>query len=109
MTVQMIEVKLCETKKKKPESSQLEFGRVFTDHMFIAEYTDGQGWSNHRIVPYEPITLDPAAIVFHYGQTVFEGLKAYLSKEGAVRLFSSRTKHAKNEPVECATLYAANR
>ena len=75
------------TKKKKPESSQLEFGRVFTDHMFVADYTEGQGWSDHRIVPYEPITLDPAAVVFHYGQTVFEGLKAYLSKDGVVRLF----------------------
>jgi branched-chain amino acid aminotransferase len=87
MTVQMIDVKLCVTKKQKPESSQLEFGRVFTDHMFVADYTEEHGWGDHRIVPYEPIMLDPAAVVFHYGQTVFEGLKAYLSKDGAVRLF----------------------
>ena len=55
--------------------------------MFIADYIEGEGWINNRIVPYEPITLDPAAIVFHYGQTVFEGLKAYMSKDGKVRLF----------------------
>ena len=87
MTVQTIEVKLSESKKQKPVSSQLEFGREFTDHMFIADYTEEQGWTDHRIVPYEPLTLDPAAIIFHYGQTVFEGLKAYLSIDGTIRLF----------------------
>ena len=87
MTVQTIELKLSESKKQKPLSDQLQFGKVFTDHMFIADYTEGQGWANHRIVPYEPLTIDPAAIIFHYGQTVFEGLKAYLSKEGKIRLF----------------------
>ncbi len=97
MTVKMIEVKLSNTKKKKPESSQLEFGRVFTDHMFITEYTEGQGWSNHRIVPHAPITLDPSAIVFHYGQTVFEGLKAYLSRDGEVRLFPEQNMRRMNQ------------
>jgi len=87
MTKKPIEINLSETKKQKPESSQLEFGRVFTDHMFIADYTEGQGWTDHRIVPYEPLAIDPAAIIFHYGQTVFEGLKAYLSKDGKIRLF----------------------
>ena len=87
MTVKMIEVKLNETKKGKPETSQLAFGTVFTDHMFVADYIEGQGWNGHSIVPYEPLTLDPAAVVFHYGQTVFEGLKAYVTNDGAVRLF----------------------
>ena len=87
MTKQLIDIKLSGTKKQKPESSQLEFGRIFTDHMFIADYTVEQGWTDHRIVPYEPLAIDPAAIIFHYGQTVFEGLKAYLSKDGKIRLF----------------------
>lgn len=87
MTVQTIELKLSESKKQKPLADQLEFGKVFTDHMFIADYTVETGWTDHRIVPYEPLSIDPAAIIFHYGQTVFEGLKAYLSKEGKVRLF----------------------
>ena len=87
MTTQTIQITLSESKKEKPVSDQLEFGRVFTDHMFIADYTEGEGWADHRIVPYEPLKLDPAAIIFHYGQTVFEGLKAYLVKDGTVRLF----------------------
>src|SRR5699024_11501654 len=66
---------------------KLEFGRTFTDHMFIMDYTKGTGWHDPRIVPYEPLTLDPAAITFHYGQTVFEGLKAYRTKDNEVQLF----------------------
>lgn len=82
-----INITLTETKKEKPLSDQLEFGRVFTDHMFIADYTEGQGWGGHRIVPYAPISLDPAATVFHYGQSVFEGMKAYIGEGGKVLLF----------------------
>ncbi|MEK3934817.1 branched-chain amino acid aminotransferase [Sporosarcina sp. FSL W7-1349] len=80
-------IRKSETLKQKPDPNNLLFGRVFTDHMFIADYTEGLGWHDHRIVPYEPITLDPAAIVFHYGQTVFEGLKAFASEDGTIRLF----------------------
>ena len=87
MIKQMIDIQLSETKKQKPDSSKLVFGKSFTDHMFIADYNEEQGWTDHRIVPYEPLTIDPAAIIFHYGQTVFEGLKAYLSKEGTIKLF----------------------
>ncbi len=87
MSKQLINIKLTETKKTKPDSSNLIFGRNFTDHMFIADYIEGQGWTDRRIVPYEPLTIDPAAIIFHYGQTIFEGLKAYLSKDGNIRLF----------------------
>lgn len=82
-----IEVQLTATKKEKPKSDQLEFGRVFTDHMFVMDYLEGDGWHNPRIVPYQPLTLDPAAMVFHYGQTVFEGLKAYLSDDNHILLF----------------------
>lgn len=87
MTNYPIQVRLSETKKQKPLSDQLEFGRVFTDHMFVADYFEGEGWVDHRIVPYEPLQIDPAATIFHYGQTVFEGLKAYIGKDGKVLLF----------------------
>lgn len=87
MSAAEIKITLSETKKEKPATEKLEFGRIFTDHMFIADYKVEEGWSNSRIVPYAPLEMDPAAMVFHYGQTVFEGLKAYLSIEGTVRLF----------------------
>lgn len=82
-----IEVQLSSNRKEKPAFDKLSFGTIFTDHMFILNYTEGTGWHDPRIVPYEPITLDPAAIIFHYGQTVFEGLKAYLTKNEEVLLF----------------------
>ena len=82
-----IEISLSTSRKEKPDFGELEFGRVFTDHMFIMDYTEGKGWHDARIIPYQPITLDPAAIIFHYGQTVFEGLKAYLTKDEKVLLF----------------------
>ncbi len=55
--------------------------------MFIMDYTEGQGWHDARIVPYQPLTLDPATMVFHYGQEMFEGLKAYKNPEGDILLF----------------------
>ncbi|MDA1476811.1 branched-chain amino acid aminotransferase [Bacillus changyiensis] len=87
MTKQTISVQLSTTKKQKPQTDQLEFGRIFTDHMFIMDYSVERGWHDPKIVPYQPIEMDPAAMVYHYGQSVFEGLKAYLSKEGKVLLF----------------------
>lgn len=85
----MIEIKieLTKNKKAKPDLNQLGFGKIFTDHMFIFDYTEGKGWHNPRIIPYQPISLDPAAKVFHYSQTVFEGLKAYLTEDERVLLF----------------------
>ncbi|MEZ7171496.1 branched-chain amino acid aminotransferase [Sporosarcina sp. OR05] len=82
-----IQIKLTDNRKEKPNPETLIFGRNFTDHMFVADYDEGKGWHSHRIVPYAPVSLDPASIVFHYGQTVFEGLKAYKSPNGTVRLF----------------------
>lgn len=87
MTTSKIEFNLTDSRKEKPSEENLVFGRHFTDHMFVADYVKGIGWQNHRIVPYAPISLDPAAIVFHYGQTVFEGLKAYRGKDESIRLF----------------------
>lgn len=82
-----ISVTLTKNKKQKPDENNLSFGKYFTDHMFVWDYEEGEGWKNARIVPYAPFPIDPAAMVFHYGQAVFEGLKAYLAKDGAVRLF----------------------
>jgi branched-chain amino acid aminotransferase len=73
--------------KTKPDPDTLRFGDVFTDHMFIMDYKEGKGWYDPRIVPYGPLELDPAAVVFHYAQEMFEGLKTYLTKDGDVQLF----------------------
>ena len=72
---------------KLPPADQLGFGSVFTDHMFLMDYTDKEGWHNARIVPFGPISISPAASVLHYGTEVFEGLKAYRRPDGAVQLF----------------------
>lgn len=65
----------------------LGFGKLFTNHMFIMDYKEGQGWHDPRIVPYGPISHDPAAMVFHYGQAVFEGMKAFRTENDDVVLF----------------------
>ena len=72
---------------KLPPADQLGFGSVFTDHMFLMDYTDQNGWHNARIVPFGPISMSPAASVLHYGTEVFEGLKAYRRPDGGVQLF----------------------
>ncbi|MGP4071561.1 branched-chain amino acid aminotransferase [Piscibacillus sp. B03] len=73
--------------REKPNSDELAFGRTFTDHMFVMDYSESEGWHDAKIVPYEPLKVDPAAMVFHYGQSVFEGLKAYLNPQGEPLLF----------------------
>ena len=73
--------------KEKPDSSTLGFGKVFTDHMFIMNYTEGIGWHDQRIVPFGNISLHPASTVLHYGSEIFEGLKAYRRADGTVQLF----------------------
>lgn len=87
MTMKDIKIELTAYKKEKPASDKLGFGQFFTDHMLIIDYKDGKGWHDPRIIPYQPISLDPAAKVFHYGQTVFEGLKAYVTVDNRVLLF----------------------
>lgn len=77
----------AEKLKPKPDPTALQFGKHFTDHMFVLDYSQDRGWHSPRIAPYEPLTLDPASLVFHYGQAVFEGLKAYRSPDGRVLLF----------------------
>ena len=75
------------TPKVKPDYSNLGFGKYFTDHMFLMDYASDKGWYDPRIVPYGPISLDPSAMVLHYAQETFEGMKAYYSPEGKVLLF----------------------
>ena len=85
MVVKFIQAK---TKKKKPhENDALVFGKNFTDHMFIMEYNAENKWHNARVQPYQPFVLDPAALCFHYGQTLFEGMKAYSTNQNETSLF----------------------
>lgn len=72
---------------KPAADDPLGFGQIFTDHMFIMDYEDKKGWINPRIVPYAPICLEPSAMIFHYGQAIFEGLKAYRQPDGSIALF----------------------
>lgn len=77
-----------ENAKPKPaDESSLGFGRLFADHMLCADWTTDRGWHDMRIVPYGPLMLDPAALVLHYGQEIFEGLKAYIGAGGQIHLF----------------------
>ncbi len=86
--MEKISVQLTKNYKSKPtDQKNLGFGRYYTDHMFIMNYDEGEGWHNPRIVPYGPIALDPAAMCLHYGQEVFEGLKAYRADDGRILLF----------------------
>lgn len=74
-------------KQKPTDESKLGFGKIFTDHMFIMNYDEGQGWHDPRIVPYGPLSLEPSAMCLHYGQEVFEGMKAYRAPDGRILLF----------------------
>ena len=83
-----IKVTKTETPKQKPKKGEpLGFGKIFTDHMFIMDYTNGKGWHDARIEPFHNLSLSPAAMVFHYGQEMFEGLKAYVGKDGGIYTF----------------------
>ncbi len=79
--------KTTSPKEKPGPENPLTFGTIFTDHMFMMNYEEGKGWFDPRVVPYQPISLEPSAMVFHYGQEMFEGLKAYRAKDGGTLLF----------------------
>ena len=86
----MLDIKITRTtapKAKPQDESKLGFGKIFTDHMFLMDYTAGEGWHDARIVPYGCWELDPATTVFHYAQEIFEGMKAYRTAEGKIQLF----------------------
>ena len=80
----MKEIKITKTteKKVKPDMTKLGFGKYFTDHMFIADWSEDKGWHDERIVPFAPIPVHPAASVLHYGTEIFEGMKAYYTENG---------------------------
>lgn len=81
-----IERTTCPKEKPGPDNP-LIFGTIFTDHMFEMDYEEGKGWLDARIVPYHKLELDPSAMVFHYGQEMFEGLKAYKAEDDRILLF----------------------
>ena len=83
-----IKVTLSEQRKQKPQDeSKLGFGNYFTDHMFLMDYVKGEGWKDARIVPYGDFSMSPAAMVLHYGQAIFEGMKCYRRADGGLQLF----------------------
>lgn len=73
--------------KTKPNVDGIAFGTAFADYMFLMDYETGKGWINPRVVPYGPLSIEPSAMVFHYAQEVFEGMKAYRTAEGKIQLF----------------------
>jgi len=85
-----IAVTRAATLKPKPRDSELSFGTVFTDYMAVIPYQQEHGWGEARIEPYGPLSLDPAAAVLHYAQTVFDGLKAFRGEDGVTRVFRPR-------------------
>ena len=82
-----IQTEKTSQKKNKPQPSEMLFGKNFSDHMFVMEYNKDKGWNNPKIVPYGNISLSPAAMVFHYGQELFEGMKAYRTDSNKIKLF----------------------
>lgn len=91
----MIKVNLCKQKKSKVDENSLGFGRYFTDHIFKMDYNPAEGWHNARIEPYSRFALDPSAMMFHYGQSIFEGLKAFRNNAGEIALFRPRDNFAR--------------
>lgn len=86
----MLDIKFTEAKtlKEKPaDETKLGFGKIFTDYMFVMDYDKGQGWHDPRIEPFHPFEISPACVVLHYAQEVFEGLKAYRTKDDVIQLF----------------------
>ncbi len=80
-----------EHKKERPsDESKLGFGNIFSDHLFMVNYKEGLGWHEARIVPYQGLNLDPAALVLHYAQQVFEGMKAFRGRDGGIYTFRWR-------------------
>ncbi|MBP2637356.1 MAG: ilvK [Firmicutes bacterium] len=82
-----IAVTLAEKRGTLPAEDKLGFGKIFTDHMFVMDYVSGKGWHNARIVPYGDFDISPAAMVLHYGQAIFEGMKAFRTEDNRVVVY----------------------
>lgn len=87
ITIRISQATESQRRPKPHDEKNLVFGKHFSDHMFMMNYDAGKGWHDARIVPYGDLNLDPAAMVLHYGQGIFEGLKAYRSINGTIQLF----------------------
>lgn len=87
MEIKIKKAPLAQRKAKPTDESKLGFGKIFTDHFFNIKYKEGKGWYAPVIEPYRPLQLDPTAMCLHYGQEIFEGLKAYRGNDGSVYLF----------------------
>ncbi|MBW1912593.1 MAG: branched-chain amino acid aminotransferase [Deltaproteobacteria bacterium] len=87
MDISLTQVAPKQLKEKPVDETKLGFGDIFTDHMFLIDYETGKGWLDPRIVPYDNFSIDPAAMSIHYGQGIFEGLKAYHGKDDSIYLF----------------------
>lgn len=86
-----MKIELVNERKQKPDFSKLGFGKYFTDHMLVWEYdAEKGGWQEQKIIPYDSFALDPACCSLHYGQGIFEGLKAYKNESGSVTMFRPR-------------------
>ncbi|MCB9557758.1 MAG: branched-chain amino acid aminotransferase [Deltaproteobacteria bacterium] len=90
MSLRIEQIEESRRKQRPASDAELAFGRYFTDHMMMWNFSAEQGWHDLRIVPHQPLTLDPASMILHYGQQVFEGLKAYRTAEGGIHLFRYR-------------------
>ncbi len=86
--------KATQLKQKPADENKLGFGKIFSDHMLLIDYDEGQGWHDARVVPYGNLSLDPAACVLHYSQEIFEGAKCYRTAEG-FNLFRIRDNFAR--------------
>ncbi|WP_425059854.1 Branched-chain-amino-acid aminotransferase 2 [Sporomusa carbonis] len=82
-----IAVTLADKRGTLSSDDKLGFGKIFTDHMFVMDYVTGKGWHNPRIVPYGNIDISPAAMVLHYGQAIFEGMKAFRTEDNRVVMY----------------------
>ena len=78
--------KASKSKISEVDFTNLPFGKYTTDHMFVCDYEDGK-WQQPKIIPYQNLSLDPSSRIFHYGQSVFEGMKAYKDEDGKIWLF----------------------
>ena len=82
-------------KKPIPAADQLGFGKLFSDHMLVMDYNQEQGWHHPRIEPHAPFCVEPAMMVFHYGQAIFEGMKAFRLEDGNIGIFRPHTHFAR--------------
>jgi branched-chain amino acid aminotransferase len=90
MEIHITQADESQLKSKPADESNLGFGDIFTDHIFLMDYESGRGWFHPRVEPYGNLSIDPAAMALHYGQEIFEGLKAYRGKDGGIYLFRVR-------------------